>query len=237
MTVEVVTDLIADNLKIAAPLAALLVSWLLYGVLGKRVLGADDDYWPRIRNRLLPVLDRLGATSGLYAEHQQSEREFVGIVAMDEEAFERELEDAGFHRNPLAAVKRSPSGWKSDGSWARRYGRIRGLGEVLRSADVPVAGLIGQMLGRFLAATGDVFARRQLHITIYTEEREGGTQLHLYAHSEPNSLNPLTAWRHYVGKGWSAEKGVQDAREVLRNRDISFSAPGRHRGSSDAQTS
>ena len=225
MTVEVITDLIADNLKIAAPLAALLVSWLLYGVLGKRVLGADDDYWPRIRNRLLPVLDRLGATSGLYAKHQQSEREFVGIVAMDEEAFERELEDAGFHRNPLAAVKRSPSGWKSDGSWARRYGRIRGLGEVLRSADVPVAGLVGQMLGRFLAATGDVFARRQLHITIYTEEREGGTRLHLYAHDEPNSLNPLTAWRHYVGKSWSAKKGVRKARDVLEEREVPYTRP------------
>jgi len=225
MTVEVITDLIANNLKIAAPLAALLVSWLLYGVLGKRVLGADDDYWPRIRNRLLPVLDRLGATSGLYAKHQQSEREFVGIVAMDEEAFERELEDAGFHRNPLAAVKRSPSGWKSDGSWARRYGRIRGLGEVLRSADVPVAGLIGQMLGRFLAATGDIFARRQLHITIYTEEREGGTRLHLYAHDEPNSLNPLTAWRHYVGKSWSAKKGVRKARDVLKEREVPYTRP------------
>ena len=225
MTVEVITDLIADNLKIAAPLAALLVSWLLYGILGKRVLGADDDYWPRIRNRLPPLLDRLGAMSGLYAKHQQSEREFVGIVAMDEEAFERELEDAGFHRNPLAAVKRSPSGWKSDGSWARRYGRIRGLGEVLRSADVPVAGLVGQMLGRFLAATGDVFARRQLHITIYTEEREGGTRLHLYAHDEPNSLNPLTAWRHYVGEAWSAKKGVRKARDVLEEREVPYTRP------------
>jgi hypothetical protein len=225
MNVEVITDLIANNLQIAAPAAALLVSWLLYGILGKRFLGADDDFWPALRNRLLPVLDRLGATSGLYVKHQQSQREFVGIVAMDEEAFERELEDAGFYRNPLAAVKRSPSGWKSDGSWARRYGRIRGLGELLRSVDVPVAGLIGSMLGRFLAATGDVFARRQLHITIYTEEREGGTRIHLFAHDEPNSLNPLTAWRHYVGKAWSAKKGVRKARDVLEEQEIPYTRP------------
>lgn len=222
MNVEVITDLIANNLQIAAPVAALLVSWLLYGVLGKRVLGADDDYWPAIRNRLLPLLDRLGATSGLYAKQQQSQREFVGIVAMDEEAFEYELEDAGFYRNPLAAVKRSPSGWKSDGSWARRYGRIRGLGEFLRSIQIPVAGLSGRMLGRFLAATGDVFARRQLHVTIYTEEREDGTRIHLYAHDEPNSLNLLTAWRHYVGKSWSAKKGVRKMCDVLEEREVPY---------------
>jgi len=226
MNVEPITDLIANNLEIAAPLAALFVSWILYGILGKRFLGADDDYWPAIRNRLLPLLDRLGATSGLYAKHQQSKAEFVGIVAMDEEAFEVELEDAGFYRNPLAAVKRSPSGWKSDGSWARRYGRIRGLGEFLRSIDVPFAGLIGRMLGRFLAATGDVFARRQLHVTIYTEQRDGSTRLHLYAHDEPNSLNPLTAWRHYVGKAWSAKKGVRKMRDVLANQEIALEALG-----------
>ena len=225
MNVEPITDLIANNLEIAAPLAALFVSWILYGILGKRFLGADDDYWPAIRNRLLPLLDRLGATSGLYAKHQQSKAEFVGIVAMDEEAFEVELEDAGFYRNPLAAVKRSPSGWKSDGSWARRYGRIRGLGEFLRSIDVPVAGLIGRMLGRFLAATGDILARRQLHVTIYTEQRDGSTRLHLYAHDEPNSLNPLTAWRHYVGKAWSAKKGVRKMRDVLENQEIAYTRP------------
>jgi hypothetical protein len=223
VNVEPITDLIANNLEIAAPLAALFVSWILYGILGKRFLGADDDYWPAIRNRLLPLLDRLGATSGLYAKHQQSKAEFVGIVAMDEEAFEVELEDAGFYRNPLAAVKRSPSGWKSDGSWARRYGRIRGLGEVLRSIDVPVAGLIGRMLGRFLAATGDILARRQLHVTIYTEPPLGGTRLHLYAHDEPNSLNPLTAWRHYVGKSWNAERGVDEVRDVLDEQGVQYS--------------
>jgi len=88
-----------------------------------------------------------------------------------------------------------------------------------------VAGLIGQILGRFLAATGDVFARRQLHITIYTEEREGGTRLHLYAHDEPNSLNPLTAWRHYVGKSWSAKTGVRKARDILEEREVPYTRP------------
>ena len=220
--VDTTTRLIANNLQIAAPIVALAVSWVLYGVLGKRVLGADDDYWPMLRNLVLPVLDKLGATSGLYAQGEVIQEEFVGVVHMPEDEFEQHLEDAGFYRNPLSAVKRSPNGWKSDGSWARRYGRIRGLGEFLRSIDVPVAGLIGRMLGRFLAATGDVFARRQLHVTIYTEQRDGSTRLHLYAHDEPNSLNPLTAWRHYVGKAWSAKKGVRKMRDVLENQEIAY---------------
>jgi hypothetical protein len=225
--VDTTTRLLANNLQIAAPVVALAVSWVLYGVLGKRFLGADDDYWPWLRSIILPIVHRLGMTSGLYATYQQHESEFVGIVAMGEEAFEEELEAAGYYRNPLAALKRSPHGWKSDGSWARRYGRIRWLGEVLRSIDVPIAGRIGTILGRFLQAAGDVGARRQVHVTIYTQTQAdtGETRIWLYAHDEPNSLNPLTAWKHYVGIGQSHEQGIRKVREMLDRRGIDYPLP------------
>lgn len=232
LTTTQITDLIAAHIAIAAPVAALLVSWLLYGVLGKRLLGADDDFWPALRNRLLPLLHRLGMQSGLYAKAQQTDREFVGIVEMSEEAFERELTGADFYRNPLAAIKRSPQGWHSDGSWARRYGALRVFGDLIRSlgeqlrADNYLShnlpGWLAEMLGRFCQATGDVFARRQLHVTIYTQVRDGETRLWLYAHDEPNSLNPLTAWRHYRAKSWSAAKGVRKMRAVLEQRGITY---------------
>ena len=222
MTLESATDLIANNLEIAAPVVAFAVSWVLYGVLGKRFLGADDDYWPMLRNRILPVLDRIGATSGLYAKGRVIEDEFVGVVKMPEDEFERELEAAGFYRNPLSAVKRSPNGWHSDGSWARRYGRLRWLGDVLRSVDVPVAGLLGTMLGRFLQSAGDIFARRQTDVTLFTQTRDGDPWIWVFAHDEPNSLNPVTAWRHYLAKSWNADRGVEEVRDVLEQHDIDF---------------
>jgi len=221
--IEPITDFVANNQRIAAPIIALLASWILYGVLGKRLLGADDDFWPRLRNIALPVVHRLGMTSGLYATYQQSDSEFVGIVTMGEEAFEEELEAAGYYRNPLAALKRSPHGWRSDGSWARRYGKIRWIGDVLRSIKVPIGSLIGRMLGRFLQATGDILARRQVHVTIYTQNRGDETKIWVYAHAEPNSLNPLTAWQHYLGVGQSHETGVRKARELLERRGIKYS--------------
>lgn len=222
MPLESVTDLIANNLEIAAPVVAFVVSWVLYGALGKRFLGADDDYWPMLRNRILPILDRIGATSGLYAKGQVIEAEFVGVVKMPEDDLERELEAAGFYRNPLSAVKRSPNGWHSDGSWARRYGRVRWLGDVLHSVDVPVAGLLGTMLGRFLQSAGDIFARRQTDVTLFTQTRDDEPWIWVFSHDEPNSLNPLTAWRHYLAKSWNAERGVEEVRDVLAQRDIDF---------------
>jgi len=214
-----ITDWIADNLQITAPIAALLVSWALYGVLGQQYLGADDDYWPALRRRLLPLLDAIGATSGLYAETQQSPSEFAGVVDdLGEEQLERELEAAGFHRNPLAALKTSPQGWESDGSWARRYGRIRWLGDALRDVQLPIAGPVARMFGRFIQASGEIFAKRQTHVTIYT--REDG--IWLYAHAEPNSLNPLTAWQHYLGRGISHSEGVDRVRRALDNRGVQY---------------
>ncbi|MCD2204422.1 hypothetical protein [Halobacterium sp. KA-6] len=219
---ETASELVANNLQIAAPLVALAASWVLYGVLGKRMLGADDDYWPQLRNRLLPILHRLGATSGLYAQGKVLEDEFVGTVQMPEDEFERELEAAGFYRNPLSAVKRSPNGWESDGSWARRYGKVRWLADALRSLQIPVAGPPGRMLGRFLAAAGDIMARRQTDVTIFTQTQAGATTIWVFAHDEPNSLNPLTAWRHYVAKSWNAQRGVKEVRGVLEDRNINY---------------
>jgi hypothetical protein len=228
----VITDVIASNLNIAAPVAAFLVAWLVYGILGKRFLGANDDFWPRIRRWLLPKIDALGQASGLYATGQMGTHERVGIVPKDIDVVEQYLETMGYHRNPLAAYKTSPQGWKSNGSWARRYGYIRGTGDVLRamgrnSRRLPVdpRWLMGT-LGRFLQGLGDVLALRQVHVTLFVQDRDDGQVVHVYGHDEPNSLNPLTALAHYQATTWNAAKGVRKARDDFQNNAVPLRTSG-----------
>lgn len=224
LNTDIVTDVIASNLEVAAPVAALLVAWLLYGVLGKRFLGADDDFWPRIRTFILPRLDALGRKSGLYAEGHVGPSERVGIVPLDLDAFEQNLETIGYHRNPLAALKRSPQGWQSDGSWARRYGYVRGVGDFLQSfqsSRVPIdPRWLAGMLGRFLQGLGDILAMRQVHLTLFVEDSDDGPVVHVYAHEEANSLNPLTALAHYKAHGFHQAKGVRMATEDLEDAGV-----------------
>lgn len=222
-----ITDVIASNLEIAAPLAAILCAWFLYGVLGKRFLGADDDFWPIVRGWLLPKLDAVArSTNGLYAEARSGKSEFCGyyIQRLEEvrsgdqaiDPFERTLEQMGYSRNPLAAFKRSPEGWRSAGSWARRYGYIRGTGDIIRALSNPSNSpfdirWLGDAVGRFLQGLGDILALRQVHVTLYAEELPDAqiVRVHIYAHDEPNSLNPLTALAHYRANGHRPRKGVQ----------------------------
>lgn len=228
MPFDAVLQFIADHERIAAPIVALLVSWGLYGLLGKRFLGADDDYWPAIRRRLLRALDALGAKSGLYAAGTMSHAEYVGHVDMDLDAFEQELRAANFYRNPLAAYKTSPQGWDSDGSWARRYGTLRGWGETVRQYALTlkaddlvfdnIPGWLLGALGRFVMALGDILAARQLHVTIF--ERPGG--LYLFAHDEPNSLNPFTAWRHFRAKTFNPKRGVKAMQNELTSMGVEY---------------
>jgi hypothetical protein len=231
MPLDAIVQFIAENERIAAPVAALLVSWVLYGLLGKRLLGADDDFWPAIRRRILPALDKIGATSDLYAAGEMSRAEYVGRVQMDLDAFEEELQSAGFYRNPLAAYKTSPQGWQSDGSWARRYGTLRGWAETVRSYGltlkddpIPLGTLPGWLvgaLGRFTLALGDILAARQLHVTVF--EHDG--DLYLFAHDEWNSLNPLTAWQHFRAKTFDPKKGVEAMQAELAALGIEYDRP------------
>lgn len=211
----------AANPRLSAGVVALVASWVLYGVLGKRYLGADDDFWPRIRNTVLPILDQIGHRYGFYAEGESTSAEFAGIVDMGEEQFEQAMVKAGYYRNPLAAVKDSPQGWDSDGSWAKRTGKIRGIGDRLRNYGISHIPFLETYLARFIQAAGDILAIYQIHLTIYTRQRQDGTQqVFVYAHHEFNSLNPITAWLHYTGVGLSAEKGVRLVRQDFQAAGI-----------------
>lgn len=213
--------LMAANPEIAAASASLLSSWFLYGVLGKRYLGADDDYWPWIRGIVLPILDQIGSKYGFYAAGPMGGNEFAGIVDMDPEQFERRLERMGYYRNPLSAYKESPQGWESDGSWAKRTGKMRGLGDRLRKKGLDHVPILETYVARFLQAFGDVFAVYQIHITMFN--REDG--IHIYAHHEFNSLNPITAFPHYTAVKFNPKKGKRLVRADFEEAEIPLHLP------------
>ena len=127
----------------------------------------------------------------------------------------------------MASVKTSPQGWNETGSWAVRYGGVRWLGDALRSSaaswPIPGPGWVAGMVGRFLQALGDILATRQVHVTLYDAPDGSGTWL--YAHDEPNSLNPVMAWLHYRGTTQSAGRGVERIQSDLDDADVAWSTP------------
>lgn len=58
-----------------------------------------------------------------------------------------------------------------------------------------------------------MFARVWLHLMVF-EGVDGDTEI--CAHHERNAYDPLTAYTRYWGKGCDTERGVREAREVLR---------------------
>jgi hypothetical protein len=198
--VDTLVPLIRDNLELSAAVVAWVASWILYGFLGKRHLGADDDYWEAIRARLLPVIDTIGQRYGLYAETRVTRREYAGYVEMGEEVFEEKLRDAGYLRQPLASMHVNSLGWKEDGSWARAHGLMFPV--ALLVARIPA---VGGPIGRFVSALDTIASTRQTHIMNYTERLgDGRVRTHIYCHDEANPVNPVFAFAHYTAIGWRA---------------------------------
>lgn len=234
--------MVEPTLTVAAPVVAFVVSYVLYGILGKRVLGADDDYWPWIRGKILPALDAWAHGLDLYAERAVRGDERAVTFDFDPRELDSDpvdvlevvLEDMGYHRNPLASYKH----WKgpnqvirSSGSWAKRYGRVRWAGDLLRRAHADNGGMIPPTwltsgIGRFLQSAGDVFALRQVHVTlIVRQQTEGNVKIATYAHDEYNSLNPLVAYKHYRGENQSVSKGVRTFQGDVAEWDIGEGGP------------
>lgn len=210
-----VVQFASQHTAISAAIVAFVASWVLYGVLGKRALGADDDYWERIRAWVIPVLARLADARGLYVNTKMGRAELAGYVDMTEEQFERKLQDAGFLRQPLASMHRNVRGWKEDGSWSRTHGIMF---PVARIVDVvPVA---GGPVRRFVTALDTILARRQTHIVYFTQQNGDETRIWVYCHDEPNPINPLTAFQHYTGRGFRA--APQMARQALATVDVTL---------------
>lgn len=187
-------DLIAANEATVAALVAGGAAVLLYGVLGRRALGADDDWWNALRRTVLPWLDEQADDSGLYAAYELHPREFVGTVALSVDEVEEELEALGFDRNPLAALKYAPDGRPERSSWA-----LRDLPEFFDELP-PLA-----------QAAVAALQEDQLHVMLF-ERPDGRTDVAV--HHEASSINPRQAAGHYRGGEYDVQKGNAEFRDV-----------------------
>lgn len=187
-------DFVAANEATIAAAAAGVGATVLYGALGRRALGADDDWWNALRRTVLPWLDEQVADSGQYAAYELDEREFVGTIDMTVDVVEEELEAYGADRNPASALKYAPDGRPEAASWAFRdlpdY-----FDELPRELQVVV-----------VAMTDD-----QLHVILF-ERPDGRTDVAV--HHEASALNPEQASEHYRGDGYAVHRGHEEFRKL-----------------------
>ena len=59
-----------------------------------------------------------------------------------------------------------------------------------------------------------LLAERQTHVMLF-ESPVVDSGVDVYAHEEPNAINPATAWKHYQGIGYSPSEGVETMRAWL----------------------
>ncbi|MEY7851666.1 hypothetical protein AB7C87_20980 [Natrarchaeobius sp. A-rgal3] len=82
--------------------------------------GNHLDRLTEFRRRACPVLHTVAEPLGGYVECTMHPTEYVGTVERTLERFRSDLRTMGFHREPIAALKRHTDGRKSAGSWVFR---------------------------------------------------------------------------------------------------------------------
>lgn len=177
------------SLQVAGIVSAGGVLLGLYYYAGTRALGPDDDYWGPIRRWILPRLDAVLERYGGYATNQAPPDQLVGTVAAAPEDVEQYLYEQEYLWNFAAGLKTDPAGRTEYSSWAKRQVRqpqLRALLDRLENVRV---------FGRRVALLEATIARRQVHATLF--DLDGSTSV--YAHEEPNAVNPLMFVTHYLG--------------------------------------
>ncbi|RQG99232.1 hypothetical protein [Natrarchaeobius oligotrophus] len=88
--------------------------------MGERERDEHLDRLTAIRRRACPVLHRVTEPFGGYVECTMHPSEYVGTVERTLGRFRSDLRSMGFHREPIAALKRHSDGRASAGSWVFR---------------------------------------------------------------------------------------------------------------------
>ena len=151
-------------------------------------MGHTKDWWEKIRLWLLPKLSPILES----AEYNTDNNQFVGIVNIPEEEFEKELDSMGFMRNPLAALKTlSSTNEKEEGSWRKVYPDS--------DPDMQLHVVLFDGSPKHNANTG---------------------KTHIYAHYEPRwDRRPFD---HYNATDYQPEVGVRKMRSLLDKNNISY---------------
>jgi hypothetical protein len=163
------------------------------------VFGPQARFWNPLRRALVPVLDRLAA--------DQLNEATGGKISYAS----YELDRAGF----VARVETSTVDLERalyDAGFTR----------------MPLAALKTLPDGRIERASwarrAGLLAREQTHVMLFpTPPGESGVDV--YAHREPNAINPFRAWAHYKGRGYDPAGGVEEIRQWLRESALAFETP------------
>lgn len=154
------------------------------------LFGPDAKFWNPLRRLVVPLLDRLAKNHG----------EELGLPD-DLDYASYELANSEF----AAAVESS----------------VDDVGEALSDVGyqrMPLSALKTLPDGRVERASwarrDGLLASTQTHVMLF-EPRPGSTAVEIYAHVEPNALNPVRAWDHYRGRGYDPEAAGDIVREWL----------------------
>lgn len=158
------------------------------------MVDADDDWIESFRAFYYPKLHPYLNAVGGYGVGTCSENQYTTTLSADEKVIEKELEEIGFIRNPIACYKSTHDGRNSEGSW------------VLLHEDDP---------GDF------VKEGYQLHITLFRHRDRGRDGREVYAHHEPDwrqtPLKHLSPMK-YPGVVWETEKAADYMNQLLTNK-------------------
>ncbi len=146
-------------------------------------MGFREDAVNAVRRSFLPQIHYLlaGSFDGYAVSHTTAE-EYALTTNCSEATIESILEELGFSRNPIAALKVRADGNTSEGSWVWRPSALSSY---------------------------------QLHIVLH--ELEDAEGVDVYAHWECSWIRH--PYKHYVARGYDAEKGVRLARRWLSSYD------------------
>ena len=170
--------------------AVAMIALLVYIRAPPWLFGPDARFWNPLRRLLVPLLDRIAKTHG------------------DELGLPDDLDYAAYELARSEFAARVEAG-------------VDDVGEALANAGyrrMPLAALKTLPDGRIERASwarrDGLLASTQTHVMLF-EAPPGTTGVEIYAHVEPNALNPLQAWGHYRGRGYDPEAGGDVVREWL----------------------
>lgn len=195
---------LSEPLTIIAPLASLVVVYILFyeGMLYN--IGNKGTFWTTIRS-YLPYVDDQAREHGFYTSYEITSDEYVCTLDMDrEEAVELFVDVMGFIKAPLAAHKTDWEGrdevaslghYGYDGHTIEEWGKMK----------------------RFIMFAF-VIKKQHPHVTLF--ESEHG--IVVTAHSEWSPYNVFKSFDHLVGKGLDVNEGITVTKEFLDEAGVDY---------------
>lgn len=187
-----------DPLLVLAPIASLIVSYVLFYEGFIYSIGNDSGFWKRIRN-WLPMIDDEARDVGFYTTYTISEGEFVGTLHMSIADARKLFLDLGAMKNPLAAHKED---WEG-----RREVASLGFYDDYKAGEIES----WSKIKRFVMMTFVV--KKQLHVTLFWDEESESVVV--TAHHEYSPYNVFYAYAHLRAKNYNVEKGVRMTKDKL----------------------